>query len=50
MKRPKYLLLSIVVVLALAAFAVGCGGNGDEGTTASPTAGAAAVTCPATSP
>jgi len=39
MRRPKYLLFSIIVVLALAAFALGCGGNGDEGTTASPTAG-----------
>jgi len=40
MRRPKYLLLSIVVVLALAAFAVGCGGDDDGGgATASPTAG-----------
>ena len=40
MRRPKYLLLSIVVVLALAAFAVGCGGDDNEGgSTASPTAG-----------
>ena len=40
MKRPKYLLLSIVVVLALAVFAVGCGGDDDEGgATSSPAAG-----------
>ena len=40
MKRPKYLLLSITVVAAIAAFAVGCGGSSDSSSSStSPAAG-----------
>ena len=40
MKRPKYLLLSIAVVAAIAAFAVGCGGSSDSSSSStSPAAG-----------
>lgn len=40
MKRPKHLLLSIAVVAAIAAFAVGCGGSPDSSSSStSPAAG-----------
>ena len=40
MKRPKHLLLSIAVVAAIAAFAVGCGGSSDSSSSStSPAAG-----------
>ena len=40
MKRPKHLLLSIAVVAAIAAFAVGCGGSSDSSSSStSPSAG-----------